>query len=68
MAIISAFRRLKQKILIQAQFQVHSDAISNKNQEKGGRDQTRGGRWGKKGRWERRKLEGGKSRKIKTNT
>lgn len=33
MAIISAFRRLKQKILNQAQFLIHSDAVSKKRRE-----------------------------------
>lgn len=50
MAIISAFRRLKQKVLIQAQFQVHSDAMSNKNQEKRGERSNKRREMGKEGK------------------
>lgn len=59
MAIITAFRRLKQKILTQAQFLIHSDVVSNKSQEKeGGRLGRRREIGGKKRRRERRKSEG----------
>lgn len=60
MAIISAFRRLKQKILTQDQFLIHSDAVSKKSQEKEGERLGRRGEIGgkKKGRRGRRKSEG----------